>query len=43
MRGKQNLPLGFSIGMIITGLWLGVPGIIVYLIGFFIVASIFKL
>lgn len=43
MRGKQNLPFGFSIGMIIAGLLLGAYGIIIYLIGFFIIASIFKL
>lgn len=43
MRGKQNLPLGFSIGMIIAGLWLGVAGIIAYLISFFIIAKMFKL
>ena len=43
MRGKQNLPLGFSIGMIIAGLWLGAYGIIIYLIGFFIVTSIYEL
>ena len=43
MRGKQNLPLGFSIGMIIAGLLLGAYGIIIYLIGFFIIAKIFKL
>lgn len=43
MRGKQNLPLGLSIGMIIAGLWLGVAGIIVYLVIFFIIAKMFKL